>query len=132
MSRPRRTFKRIRDSFILAVVGWTILRAAVVWGALDQYGVNPWIFLALDVATVPPYVWGIEKMIRAFRGVDPMKMVYTGGVVALAAFVAPYTYMFSAGHAAMPMVTKVLIVIIIVALFGAGPIREVVKKRQNR
>jgi hypothetical protein len=113
------------------MVGYTILRAAIVWRTLEDYGVNPWIFLAIDIVTVPPYVWGIGKMVQGLRGVNPLRVVYAGGVVAIAAFVAPYGYMYLAGHAAMPMSTKVIVGVIIVALFTAGPIREVIKKVKN-
>ncbi len=124
----RFTFKRTIATAVLLTVVYTILRAALVWGALKSYGVNPWIFLVLDVVTAPSYVWGIGKMIQGLRGADPMRMVYVGGVVAIASFVAPYVYLFIAGHAMMPMLTKIIIGTIIAVLFTAGPLREVIRK----
>lgn len=124
----RLTFKNTITVAMLLMVAYTIIRAALVWRGLNGYGVNPWVFLALDVITAPPYVWGVGKMIQGLRGVDRMRAVYIGGVVALVAFMLPYTYVFIAGNATMPMTTKVVVGAIVVVLFGAGPLREVIRK----
>lgn len=128
----RLTFKRIMTFATLMMVLYTILRAALVWGTLSTYGINPWIFLFLDVITAPPYMWGIGKMIQGLRGVEPMKMVYIGGVVTLVTFLLPYIYLFMVGGESIPMVTKIIIGCIILVLFGAGPLREVIKRSQER
>ena len=125
-------FRRVVTAAMFLMVAYTVLRAALVWGALDEYGVNPWIFLALDVATAPPYVWGVGKMIQALRGIDPASMLYVGGGVAIVSFLLPYIYLYTVGYTTMPLSTKIVIGAIILVLFVAGPLREVIKKSQDR
>ena len=33
------------------VVGWSLIRTLIVWAAVGDYGLNPWIYLAIDLAS---------------------------------------------------------------------------------
>jgi hypothetical protein len=124
----RLTFKRTIVTALLVTIIYAIIRAVLVWETMKAYGISPWVFLIIDIITVPPYVWGIGKMIQGLRGLEQVKMVYIGGVVAIAAFLAPYAYLFIEGRATMPLSTKVVVGTIVVILFTAGPLRGVIIK----
>lgn len=113
---------------MVGLVLWTVLRAASVWGVLQEYGVNPWIFLAIDVLTVPPYSWGLREMGRTIVGGGKLKRLYLGGIAALLGFIAPYAYLYASGYGSIPLSTQILIGLIIVVLFGVGPFRHLMTK----
>ena len=75
------------------LVGYCLARAGVIPGAnLDEHGVNPWVFLGIDIATIPPYVRGLRIV-----GSQHSSRLKAAGGAALAgsAFMAPYGYMFA-------------------------------------
>ena len=41
----------VGKAWIVTIFGYSALRALVVWPTLSTYGVNPWIFLVIDVGT---------------------------------------------------------------------------------
>jgi|GEM_PF-1043888 len=75
------------------LVGYCLARAGVIPGTnLDEHGVNPWVFLGIDIATIPPYVRGLRIV-----GSQHSSRLKAAGGAALAgsAFMAPYGYMFA-------------------------------------
>ena len=37
------------------VLGWGVLRALAIWALFKKYGVNPWVYLVIDLAASIPY-----------------------------------------------------------------------------
>lgn len=126
-----RFFRRWFAVVNLSIIAFVVLRAVSVWGALDGYGVNPWIFLLLDIITVPPYTWGISQIIRYINGKASVARLVGGGVSATLGFIIPYAYTYWAGYDTIPRTTKLLIAIVIVMLFVAGPVRKIINRKQK-
>ena len=91
---------RFGRSWIVAVTLFCISRAIVVWPALLAYGVNPWWFLLLDVATAPPYALSQAMAVKVVR--DPrrsMREALLWMALLLASFLTPYGYvLLTAGY----------------------------------
>lgn len=125
--KPRTLRERILRPEVIAkggLVAYALARAMPV-GALEQYGVNKWIFLGLDLVTIPPYVNGTSKMLRAKTTKDTV----AGGAMAVGAFSAPYAYIGMAG-AEMPMEPAVA-TIGYTGLFGILAVRSYIKAKRN-
>ena len=54
---------------------------------------NPWVLWTIDIVTAVPYTWGIIAMVAGRR----RRIRFTGFLVTLITFIAPYVYFFLAG-----------------------------------
>lgn len=54
-------------AWVAAIFGYSVLRAVVVWPTLGRYGVNPWMFLFIDVVTAWPYAVGQVRVVQGLR-----------------------------------------------------------------
>src|SRR5687767_12334287 len=43
--------RRLSITWAVIVVAWSLIRAVVVWAGLSQYGVDPWAYLIIDLAS---------------------------------------------------------------------------------
>ena len=69
----------------------------VLWKqALDQYGVNPAVFLVIYLVSTPFFYYSLFRIIRAFAG-KRGKEVWVWGTVFLGATVAPFIYVLLFG-----------------------------------
>jgi hypothetical protein len=124
---------RLSVTWAVLVVGWSLLRAAVVWAGLSQYGVNPWAYLAIDLAsagvdafTTPRFVLGLIDG----RYSEAAKW----GALSLFAFVIPDLYIFATTRELPGMVVAVILVVISITLAVAviGVVKKVRAGRTGR
>ena len=54
---------------------------------------NPWVLWTIDIVTAVPYTWGIIAMVAGRR----RRIRFTGFLITLITFIAPYVYFFFAG-----------------------------------
>ena len=81
----------------VGIVLFSAARALVAWPALGRYGVDPWLFLAIDLITAVPYGVAQAVTVKILR--DPTRPAgHAAGwaTVVGAAFLAPYIYIFAA------------------------------------
>lgn len=91
--------KTIRTTALLVVLLYVVLRFFVVQATLEEYGVNSFIFLLIDVTTAIFYVLGIEELVWALKVKLSLTRIMVWGTVAVIAFAAPYVYLYAAGQA---------------------------------
>lgn len=122
---------RIKKPELAAALGlvlYTVGRFAAAGGTLSKYGVSAGWFLFWDVVTIPPYVWGIGRLVRSLSSpVTDWPRLAVATTVALAAFMGPYIYLFMAGAEEFPPLAWVLLGLII-GLLAANAVRDVRKK----
>ncbi len=121
-------FRKPELAAALGLVLYTVGRFVAAGGTLSQYGVSAGWFLFWDVVTIPPYVWGIGRLVRNLSSPTtnwPGLAVAT--LVALAAFMGPYIYLFMAGADEFPPLAWLLLALII-GLLAANAVRDVRKK----
>jgi hypothetical protein len=114
-SRARFSVER---AWIGAIVGYSVLRFVVAWGAMGEYGVNPWVFGVIDVGTAWPYAKSTAGMVKAGWGGRWM-LLAQWSVVALVTFFAPYLYLWSAGNG-MPDSLEYGLGLVVAVLFVAA------------
>lgn len=86
---------------MFALCGYSLVRALLAWPFLLHYGVNPAVFLVLDVGTAYPLGLGQIRIVTGFRDRDYAAVQFWSLACAVS-FLTPYLYLFLAGHAAMP------------------------------
>lgn len=97
-------------AWAIGVVLFSIARALLTWPALSTYGVNPWIFLAIDVVTAPPYGVGQALTVKILR--DPTRHARDAlgwAVLVILMFLAPYAYILAASGERLPLAAYVLV-----------------------
>ncbi|WP_022667350.1 hypothetical protein [Desulfospira joergensenii] len=62
------------------------------------HGINPWIFLFLDMVTVVPYAMGLARFINSLTGqAQKLHEVLVWGIVLIFSTILPYAYAAWAG-----------------------------------
>lgn len=113
---PRRVaFERL---WIAATVGYGMARALLVGATLSQYGVNPWGYLAIDLATSVPLGLAAARVIGALVDRD-MRAARKWAVIVVLTDFAPDVFIVLAGRD-MPMVVYVVLGVIAVASVAFG------------
>ena len=117
---------RLGRLWILALCGYSLLRAMLAWPILVRYGINPAVFLVLDVVTAYPLALAQVRIVSGFQERDYANVQFWAGVAA-ASFLTPYLYLFLAGHAEMPGYA----VACLAALVGVMAAASVMRLRQQ-
>lgn len=127
----RRNFGRIiEQTWIWTVVGYSLLRFVVAWGAFSEHGANVWVFGLIDVGTAWPYGKGVALVCKRVANSE-WKGLPLPLVAALGSFFAPYAYLwFAAGE--MPSGMRVGMAICVGVLFLAATAGVVAKTRKLR
>jgi hypothetical protein len=121
-SRP--TLGKYGRAWVVGVVLYAIARAAIVWPTLGTYGVNPLVFLVIDVATAWPYAVGQVRIIQGIRA-RAWHQIQVWSLIALASFVAPYAYIVGAGSGELPVLAYLVIAALVLMLAAASVARIV-------
>ena len=130
--RKRNRARLIEQTWIWSVVGYSLLRFFVAWGAFAEHGANIWIFGLIDVGTAWPYGKAVAEVCKRVARSEwarlPMPLAATVGM-----FFAPYAYLwFAAGE--MPNGMRLGMVICVSVLFtaaSAGVIANIRKLRRE-
>lgn len=107
-------------AWIIGVFAFSVARALVAWPTLSQYGVNPWVFLAIDIVTAFPYAVGQVKVVNGFR-YKQYRGVQAWSLVVAVTFLAPYIYIVLAGQERIPTLVYVVIAVLAV-IFGTASV----------
>jgi hypothetical protein len=107
--------RRLSITWAVIVVAWSLIRAVVVWAGLSQYGVNPWAYLAIDLASAGIDAITTPKFVLALidgKYGDAARW----GIFTLFAFVIPDIYIFKTTHELPRMVVVVICIVIAISL----------------
>lgn len=130
MTPPRSRAALAEQAWIWSVVGYTLLRFVIAWGAFGEHGANVWIFGLLDVGTAWPYAKAVAVICRRSAAFDwrglPLPVA-----VALVSFFAPYAYLWLAAGE-MPSSLRAGLALFVVIVFGAAVLGVVSKVRKLR
>ena len=130
-SHASRNYGRIiEQTWIWSVVGYSLVRFVIAWGAFSEHGANAWIFGLIDVGTAWPYGKAVAVVCKRVANGDwarlPVPLVAT-----VVMFFAPYAYLwFAAGE--MPSGMRLGLGICVSVLFLAASAGVIVKSRKLR
>lgn len=118
--------------WLLGSVAYGGLRALLVWRYLSGYGVDPWVFAAVELASSAAYGWTSAWLVIALvdRRWGALRWLAPG---TLGAYAAPDIYVFATvGSLPDGLLRTVVGIVIVSAVVAAGTLaREVVRGRSG-
>jgi hypothetical protein len=126
--RKRRMLSRMWAGMVIA---WSVIRTLIVWAALGDYGLNPWVYLGIDLASAAIDAFTTPRMVLRFID-DHFKSAINWGLISLVAFIIPDIYIFVGTRTLPKKVIFVLCLVIAIMLSIAvlSVVRKVHKGRQ--
>ena len=112
------------------MVAWAGIRTIIVWAALHEYGINPWIYLSLDLASAITDAVTTPRMVLDFID-DRFKQAVIWALVSFVAFIIPDLYIFL-GTRTLPKSIILALCFIILITLAVGVIAVVRKVGQGR
>ena len=112
------------------VIGWSLIRALIVWAAVGDYGLNPWIYLSIDLASAVVDGYTTPRMVLNFID-DNYKQAVKWATISLGAFIVPDLYIFL-GTRTLPKRIIVVLVVIIGCTFTLAVLSVVRKIHKGR
>lgn len=108
----RRRRRTLSATWAILAIGWSLVRALVAWAALGDYGLNPWAYLVIDVASGCVDAVTTPRMVIGFIDRD-YRSAARWGLVSAVAFVVPDLYLLFGTGELPRRVLAVLITIIV-------------------
>jgi hypothetical protein len=125
--------RRLSNTWAGVVVTWSFIRTLLVWAAVGDYGLNPWIYLAIDLCSAIVDAITTPRMVLSFID-EHYRQAAGWGTIALVAFLVPDLYIFL-GTRELPTKLIILICAVIGTTFLVAIIavaRKVHKGRAER
>ena len=115
------------------VVTWSLVRALVVWAALSEYGINPIVYLLIDLASAFVDAFTTPRMVLAFID-SQYRSAAKWLLISAGAFIVPDLYLFIGTRYLPKRVIVVILAIITVTLTVAivSVVRKVAAGRRER
>lgn len=102
-STLQRILRNRKAMAMTALTGYALARAVPV-ANVEGFEGSAAAFAAIDIATVPPYAWGLTEMVTG----RSLGRRATAASVAAGSFAAPYVYFWAEGHNYPPYVNAVV------------------------
>ncbi len=125
--------KRLSRTWAGIVVAWSIIRTVIVWAAVGDYGLNPWVYLSLDLGAAIVDAMSTPRMVLSFID-DQYKRAVKWAAISLGVFIVPDLYIFF-GTRTLPKTVIVVLCLIIGATLTiavVGVVRKIKKGRAER
>ncbi|HAN34342.1 MAG: hypothetical protein IPP16_04860 [Acidimicrobiaceae bacterium] len=122
--------KRLSRTWAGIVVVWSLIRTVIVWAAVGDYGLNPWIYLSLDLSSAIVDAFTTPRMVLSFID-DHFKQAIKWAFISLVAFIVPDLYIFL-GTRTLPTRIIVVVCLIIGLTLTIGVIGVVRRIRRGR
>jgi hypothetical protein len=98
---------RLELAWFVAVMTWSVLRIIAVSAWLQDYGVDPFSYAAVDLGSSAPYSLASARLLGSL--VDGrMRRAAAWGALTVVTFLAPDVYIFAAGRA-LPWASYVVV-----------------------
>ena len=110
--------RRLSRTWAIIVVAWSIMRTVIVWAAVGDYGLNPWIYLSLDLGAAIVDALSTPRMVLSFID-DHMRKAVEWALISLVVFIIPDLYIFL-GTRTLPKRIIVIICVIIGSTLAIG------------
>jgi hypothetical protein len=122
--------RMLTRTWAVVVVGWSFVRTLIVWAAVGDYGLNPWIYLAIDLVSACIDAVTTPRMVLNFID-NRYTAALKWAAISLAVFIVPDLYIFL-GTRELPRNVIVIVCLIIGVTLLAGVVSVVHKVRAGR
>ncbi|MEY4339220.1 MAG: hypothetical protein RLZ14_1070 [Actinomycetota bacterium] len=122
--------RMLSRTWAAVVVAWSLIRTLIVWAAVGDYGLNPWIYLAIDLASASVDAVTTPRMVLSFID-NHYRAALKWATISLVVFIIPDLYIFL-GTRELPRRVIVVVLLIIVATLVVGVVGVVRKVQAGR
>lgn len=122
--------KNLSRTWAGIVVVWSLIRTGIVWAAVGDYGLNPWIYLSLDLSAAIVDAFTTPRMVINFID-DHFRQAFKWALISLVAFIIPDLYIFL-GTRTLPKRIIVALCLIIGLTLTVGVVSVIRKIRKGR
>jgi len=122
--------RMLSRTWAAVVVGWSLIRTLIVWAAVGDYGLNPWIYLAIDLVSASIDAFTTPRMVLSFVD-DHYRQAAKWALISLVAFVIPDLYIFL-GTRELPKKIIIVVLVIISITLTAGVVGVIRKVKAGR
>ena len=122
--------RMLSRTWAAVVVGWSLIRTLIVWAAVGDYGLNPWIYLGIDLASASVDAVTTPRMVLSFID-NHYRQALKWASISLVVFIIPDLYIFL-GTRELPRRIIVVVLLIIGATLVVGVIGVVRKVQAGR
>ena len=125
--------RRLSYTWAGMVLAWSFVRTLLVWAAVGNYGLNPWVYLAIDLCSAVTDAITTPRMVLSFID-ERYRQAVGWGLIALVAFMIPDVYIFlGARHLPTSLIIIICSVIGVTLIIAvASVLRKVHKGRSER
>lgn len=122
--------KHLSRTWAIIVVAWSLVRTVIVWAAVGDYGLNPWVYLSLDLAAATVDAFTTPRMVLSFID-DHFRQAVKWAVISLVVFIIPDVYIFM-GTRKLPLQLIIILCLIIGLTLVVGVVGVVRRVRKGR
>ena len=122
--------RMLSRTWAVVVVGWSFIRTLIVWAAVGDYGLNPWIYLGIDLFSACVDAITTPRMVLNFID-NKYKAALKWAAISLGVFILPDLYIFL-GTRELPTNVIIIVCLIIAVTLLAGVVSVVHKVRAGR
>jgi hypothetical protein len=122
--------RRLSITWAVVVVAWSLLRAVVVWAALTDYGVNPWAYLIIDLASAGIDAITTPKFVLALID-SKYREATRWGLFTIFAFVIPDIFIFKTTRE-LPRMAVIIICVVVGVSLAVAVVGVVTKVRAGK
>jgi hypothetical protein len=122
--------RMLSRTWAAVVVGWSLIRTLIVWAAVGDYGLNPWIYLAIDLVSASIDAFTTPRMVLSFID-NQYRAALKWAAISLVVFIVPDLYIFL-GTRELPRRIVLVVLLIITATLLVGVTGVVRKIRAGR
>lgn len=125
--------RRLSNTWAGMVLAWSFIRTLLVWAAVGDYGLNPWIYLAIDLFSAVTDAITTPRMVLSFID-ERYRQAFGWGMIALVAFMIPDVYIFlGTRHLPTNLIIIICSVIGVTLIIGiVSVVRRIHKGRSER
>ncbi|MFM7685824.1 MAG: hypothetical protein ACKPDI_07865 [Actinomycetota bacterium] len=122
--------RMLSRTWAVVVVAWSLIRTLIVWAAVGDYGLNPWIYLGIDLFSACVDAITTPRMVLNFID-NKYKAALKWAAISLGVFILPDLYIFL-GTRELPTNVIIIVCLIIAVTLLAGVVSVVHKVRAGR
>lgn len=122
--------RMLSRTWAVVVVAWSFIRTLIVWAAVGDYGLNPWIYLGIDLFSACVDAITTPRMVLNFID-NKYKAALKWAAISLGVFILPDLYIFL-GTREQPTNVIIIVCLIIAVTLLAGVVSVVHKVRAGR
>lgn len=117
---------------MVVIWGYDIIKFLIVFKIMRLYTINPWVFLFLDMVTVPTYVIGWNCLISSLAGeIKTFRTLFKWSVITFVSSTVPYFYAAWAGRQTFPKQAWLVLLLILIFLI-VNLIRKIFQNKKNK